>query len=500
MELWNDYEGKVLDGQYRLERLIGPKGRSAFFTTNDANGSAATIRVIESLNDEDEILTRWNAVRAINDPNLLQILACNKTVLDGVHLVYAVLEPTDAVLADLLRERALTPDEARDVAATVAGGLEALHTRRLVHEHVDAESVFAVGETVKLRGDCVRETPEGAEGETLLRRDAHDLAMLVGYSLTQRRDSGQVKLPRPWDDFVKNGMTGTWGLREMANAVRPLTPKVTAPAKPAVEAKVAAAESPATKIVATDAPKAIDAKPAAALPADQQKPRAAAAGSSARAAAESLGTGAANASTPVPMRRSAAEDRIVLEPEEQTPARTGVWAGVAAGIALAIALIWHFAGGSGAKTEASSGQPARSVATASMVPTPTSTTPAPLPAKPSAATLPATRASKRAAAPLMAAATSAPAMPVEHGAGPAGSQWRLVAFTYNREEQAQRKAAEIGQSHPDLKPEVFTPSGRAPYLVALGGWMSSDQANALKQKARGQGLPRDTYTQNFRGR
>jgi eukaryotic-like serine/threonine-protein kinase len=74
----------------------------------------------------------------------------------------------------------------------------------------------------------------------------------------------------------------------------------------------------------------------------------------------------------------------------------------------------------------------------------------------------------------------------------------VVAFTYNREDQAQRKVAEIAQSHPDLNPAVFTPSGRAPFLVTLGGPMSREDAFALSGKAKREGLPRDTYAQNYR--
>jgi hypothetical protein len=75
----------------------------------------------------------------------------------------------------------------------------------------------------------------------------------------------------------------------------------------------------------------------------------------------------------------------------------------------------------------------------------------------------------------------------------------VVAFTYNREDQAQQKVAEIARSHPDLNPTVFTPTGHAPFLVALGGPMSMQEAFALSGKAKREGLPRDTYAQNYRG-
>ncbi len=492
MELWNDYEGKLLDGQFRLERLIGPKGRSAFFTTLCSDGTLATVRVIESLNDEDEILARWNSVREMDEPTLVRILACNKTVLDGVHLVYAVLESTDAELADLLRDRPLSPDEARQMASTVITALEALHGKGLIHEHVEAESVLAKGEDVKLRGDCVREAPEGPEGDTLRRRDAHDLAMLVGYALTQRRDVGQAKLPRPFDELVRNGMSGMWGLREMGAVVRPVATSTTTPvpapqkAAPVATAPLASSSKPleektVTAVADTTRAAVKEAAGPRVLTARAVAPAAAAGGegaggnlTSAQAVAASLG-----GASQLPTRRSAAEDRILLEPEEDTKSRGVFWAGLAVVAILLVSLIWHF-------THVSEAEPTTSAPAVAAAPT-TESAPVAAPvvtAKPSAA---------------KSSVVADSRVPVGRGAGPAGSQWRVVAYTFNREEAAQKKAQTIAQSHPELKPEVFTPSGRPPYLVALGGWMSVEQARAFKLAAARDGLPRDMYTQNFKG-
>jgi hypothetical protein len=76
-------------------------------------------------------------------------------------------------------------------------------------------------------------------------------------------------------------------------------------------------------------------------------------------------------------------------------------------------------------------------------------------------------------------------------------QWRVVAFTYNREDQARKKVHTIATRHPALSPDVFSPTGRAPFLVTLGGPMTHDQAAAFLQKARTQGLPSDVYIQNY---
>ncbi|HLI85044.1 MAG TPA: hypothetical protein VKV17_14070 [Bryobacteraceae bacterium] len=78
-------------------------------------------------------------------------------------------------------------------------------------------------------------------------------------------------------------------------------------------------------------------------------------------------------------------------------------------------------------------------------------------------------------------------------------EWRVIAYTYSSHQAAERKAAAITEKWPEAAAEVFRPKGtrRTPYLVALGGWMTRDEAVRLLKAARGKGLPRDTYIQNY---
>jgi cytoskeletal protein RodZ len=78
------------------------------------------------------------------------------------------------------------------------------------------------------------------------------------------------------------------------------------------------------------------------------------------------------------------------------------------------------------------------------------------------------------------------------------SVWHVVAYTYNRESAAQRKATELAAQYPQLQPQVFSPTGHAPYLVTLGGGMDRQQAFAQRDAARKAGMPDDTYAMNFR--
>ena len=68
------------------------------------------------------------------------------------------------------------------------------------------------------------------------------------------------------------------------------------------------------------------------------------------------------------------------------------------------------------------------------------------------------------------------------------ADWRVIAFTYNQTAQAQAKADRLAQRNPSLHLEVFSPRGHAPYLVAVNGFMTREQAMALRNKLRSRRL------------
>jgi hypothetical protein len=110
--------------------------------------------------------------------------------------------------------------------------------------------------------------------------------------------------------------------------------------------------------------------------------------------------------------------------------------------------------------------------------------------------------------PLAKPVQTAPAPPTPHVEAPAPAQnaavrqadaiWRVVAFEYSRRAAAEHKARSLNQKRPALHAEVFAPRGnRAPYLVALGGFMTRSEAERLKKQARAAGMPRDTFVRNY---
>ena len=76
--------------------------------------------------------------------------------------------------------------------------------------------------------------------------------------------------------------------------------------------------------------------------------------------------------------------------------------------------------------------------------------------------------------------------------------WRVIAFTYRTRDAAAKKVQQLNQYHPGLNAAVFSPKGRGGYyLVSLGGRMTHEEAVRVQHSARGKGLPRDLYVQNY---
>jgi hypothetical protein len=103
-----------------------------------------------------------------------------------------------------------------------------------------------------------------------------------------------------------------------------------------------------------------------------------------------------------------------------------------------------------------------------------------------------------AAAPV--AVTSAPAPPVEVPpiANPPverkASGWSVIVGAYGSREAAEKRMREMAKRWPRFEINVIeSHAEKTAYLVVLGRDLSEDQAEALRKRAVGAGLPRDTY-------
>ena len=433
MDLWTDFEGVTIDGSFPLKRLLETEGRSAFFSTQNEKGESILIRIIECHFDEDEIQARWRGVKTLGHPNLLRIDRFGQFLIeaDDITAVYVTFERVDENLAEVLERGHLSTADAVQIGVSVASAIEALHANGFVHEHVEPRNIFAVGETVKLRGDCIRETPEGEAGVEARRGDAKSLAVVLAQVLLggNRPISAlqQRTLPAPFDEIVRRGMSGEWGLAEMQRALA---------GNPAPASKV----YPANAIEAREVRGAVE----AALPRDSASKR-----------------DAAHAR----LKRGLLELPVIFGPSHGDFRR---WMAATALFLGAILLGWiliHDEFSGRAEAAAPTAAAAQGWGTAAGDGHANASLPSPA------------RAARQ-----------------------SRSVWRVVAFTYQRRDQAAKKASLLEKKEPGLEPEVFSPSGRGPWLVTIGGALKRDAAYALARRARSLGLPRDTYAQNYTAR
>ena len=449
MQLWSDYEGVTIDGAIRLQKLLLPEGRSAFFSTSGPKGEPTVVRLIECHFDEDEILARWRCVAALNHPQFLRFERYGKIELDGGPVVYAVFEKVDANLAEVVDEGHLTVKDVAQLAFSLVTALDVLHTHGFIHEHIEPRNIFAVGNVVKLRGDCIREAPEGEEGRAMKQRDVRDLAAVLLQALTQGHSLDGVPnylVPPPFDQIIRNGLDGTWGIEGIRAALEGQLRSPRIAPKPLNVA-------PATPAAAEEKTPSISTKPSIrsamqlSLPVIDKDLKAGFSGTSSRKDAWDETPG------------------FSLRPD---------WV-VAVGIVAALLVLstwllahtWNKHRQKSTHAAAATSEPA--VQPAKQIPT-------------NSPPQPATAASQR-----------SNLLPRN------GSRavWRVIVFTYDHKRDAEKKVSSLARSHPDLRPEVFAPRKHASYLVSIGGVMSRDAADALVRRARSLGLPRDTYAQNY---
>lgn len=453
MQLWTEYEGRKIEGTYTLGKLLRSEGRNGFFATSDTTGKGAVIRLTEAHYDEDELLKRWQQVAGMRQDNLINIERFGQTDFDGVAITYALMEADDANLDDVLRERPLTLTETMQVARSVQAALSALHASGLVHEHIEPVNVLAVGETVKLRSDCVREcvadtefnTPEGCA--ELRRRDVHDFGMLLLQCLTlEKRYNPGLNLPDVFRRLIPHMLDGTWSLEQIGKLLNPDVP------------------TPSATPVTTSPTPVVTNRTAKPQPAPATSPKVS------KPSQPEQGKLPLDAPQGVPTAEPSLRPRRRVT-EEPTGFQLRPWllGGVAALVVCAM-VIWHFVG-------AKPTQQAQSDAPPAAAPAPVVST-----ATPQAARAPKPQ-------PIV---TNSPAPAAAHAPG-----WYVIAYTYNHQGQAQAKAESLNGKHHGFHAEVFSPRGGT-FLVSLGGPMSESEAKSLQQRARHSGFPGDTYIRNYR--
>ena len=525
MHLWTEYEGNTLAG-YPLGRLSRSEGRSAFFSTSTPSGQLSLIRLTESHFDEDELLGRWRKAAAVSHPGLQGLGESGQTTHDDVPLTFCLLEASDASLSDVLRDRVLSSDETMEVAEAVAGALAALHAAGLIHGHIDATNVFAMGERVKLRSDCVRECTGDFEADTaeareaLRQRDVHDLGLLLRRCLTpQWQEATAVPLPSPFDRIVRRALNGVVTAAGIVADIEVLKPAASTPpqqaSRPVAAPTYNATSDPARTASSVDGvaeePPVISrvetgnaandpvTRPSFRAPAEPESPstRPVYAGmpvpqSRSGSGSTSLGDDKPRFNSSIEVRFRSPRNRsrqhtgttpaagdLLLQKLSSIASQPKAWIASTAVVLLLGFVSWSLIGGTQHAAAGDHTAAAKDgvVATVQLTPAPSR----PVAQQPVATVVMRTPQAKRDS--LFTSGAKA--------------GWHVIAYTYNSERLAQARVTQLRQRYVKLQPQVYSPTGHAPFFVALGGPSDAAGAMMLRNRARQAGMPRDTYARNF---
>ena len=223
MSDWKHYEGELANGEFPLERYLGGTETKAVFLTRFALGRAAIKLEYAGLVQAGELVARWNRAGGLHHRHLAAIHAAGTWVFAGTPVAYLVTEYAEENLAEVLRSRPLTTDEAREMLLPVADALAYLHREGLVHGDLKASNILAVGETVKISSEAVSTGDPAA--------DIRALGITLLQALTQRtanltpvgRDTAVDSLPFPFRVMAENCLHHDPHLRWSADRIAALS-------------------------------------------------------------------------------------------------------------------------------------------------------------------------------------------------------------------------------------------------------------------------------------
>ncbi len=201
--------GRIIDGRFALHAWLGGTAGTALFRTElqQPIGKKAAIKLIVAEGAAaDAYLAGWAKIVNLSHPHLMRVFRSGRFQFGSINMVYVVTECADEVLAQIVPERALTSEEAREMLEPVLDALEYLHGKGFVHGHLKPSNILVVDEQLKISGDNVTpagevrnrfqlpsayDAPETASGAIYAAADVWALGMTLVEVLTQR--------PLAWD-------------------------------------------------------------------------------------------------------------------------------------------------------------------------------------------------------------------------------------------------------------------------------------------------------------
>ena len=193
---WSDLVGSLVGGKYQLTEYLGDVGDNGVFATDGSHGTAIVRLAPEPT--AEKLLERWSAAVRVTHPAIIRILDAGRAEVGGISFVYTVTERPDDSLAEAVRARALTGDEARDVVKSTLSALAYLHQQGFAHGSIDTDNIVAVGDHIKLGPWTIQRGDDAAKAD-----DMFATGQTIVEILTQKRPATDVEanvsaLPAPF--------------------------------------------------------------------------------------------------------------------------------------------------------------------------------------------------------------------------------------------------------------------------------------------------------------
>ncbi len=194
--------GRVIGGRFPLLRQLGGSEWSTAYLTELDDGPAkkAAIKIFPFASvDARATSAYWDVARTLSHPHLMPLFHAASIDVNGEVLLYVVTEYADEILSQVLAQRPLTPEEAREMLGPILDALSYLHELSLAHGHLRPTNIMVVDDHLKLSPDfgwrsstrSIYDAPEAGAGNLTPAADIWSLGTLLVEALTQQ--------PPVWD-------------------------------------------------------------------------------------------------------------------------------------------------------------------------------------------------------------------------------------------------------------------------------------------------------------
>jgi len=179
IELWKNWEGRVVDGKFTLRQWLGGSDHSAVFLTERGGRQAqkVAIKLISAANpDAGAQLSDWGEAAKLSHSHLIRLFECGRGQIDDTRVLYVVMEFAEENLAEILPLRPLAADEASAMLLPAADALAYLHKSGLAHSRIRPSNIMAVQDQLKVSADAVCRAGERRSARARSAYDAPEVA------------------------------------------------------------------------------------------------------------------------------------------------------------------------------------------------------------------------------------------------------------------------------------------------------------------------------------